>query len=71
MSNESSGEWSEWGKCSATCGEGTQIRTKMCSVKNETETQSQPCPNLPPCESEYHQANFPLSVQIKHLFPSI
>ena len=68
MSNESVGEWSEWSECSATCGNGTQTRSKMCSVKNETETQSQPCPNLPPCESEYHQPNFPLSVHTKTSF---
>ena len=51
VTGESSGDWSDWSTCSATCGNATRTRSKMCSEKNETETQSQPCPNLPPCDA--------------------
>ena len=51
VTGESSGDWSDWSTCSATCGNATRTRSKMCSEKNETETQNQPCPNLPPCDA--------------------
>jgi len=51
VTGEASGDWSDWSPCSATCGNATKTRSRLCSEKNETETQSQSCPNLPSCNT--------------------
>ena len=47
----SSGDWSEWSDCSATCGNATKSRNRMWFEKNQTETQIEPCQNVS-CEDD-------------------
>ncbi|XP_076458068.1 uncharacterized protein LOC143291836 [Babylonia areolata] len=41
--------WSQWVRCSATCGKGTRIRKRWCSAQTTP---------MPPCEGEVRQIQF-------------
>ena len=45
-------DWSEWGDCSTTCGEGTRTRTRTCPGPYECigeDIETVTCPNNPTC----------------------
>ena len=47
-------DWSEWSTCSASCGEGTQSRTRPCGnnqICNWALEETRKCPGLPQCET--------------------
>ena len=45
-------EWSEWSECTASCGGGTQFRTKQCQEDNANcEVEEQEC-NTDDCNPE-------------------
>ncbi|PAV75574.1 hypothetical protein WR25_08601 isoform A [Diploscapter pachys] len=47
--------WTDWSLCSASCGDtGVQTRRRPCPFfifNCDAPTQTRPCPNMPPCES--------------------